>query len=135
MPKFKDEAMTKISNTFHKSERLCSQILIKNLFAQGTVFTQYPFKIISQSTDCNTASPIQLIITVSKRNFKKAVDRNRIKRLIREAYRKNKIALYTALKTKKCLLAIIYTSKQELTYQEIELKIILTLQRLIKQYE
>lgn len=123
--------------TFKKEERLCSRTLIKELFDNGSSFTVYPFKAIWENTTFEEHYPVKVIISVSKRNFKRAVDRNRIKRLIREAYRKNKIILYEALKRhdKKCLLAIIYTAKHEMSYKEIELKIILTLQRLIKENE
>ena len=78
--------------------------------------------------------PVELLISVSKRNFKRAVDRNRIKRLIREAYRKNKEILYNGLceRDKTLLLGLIYTPKTILKYKDIDRKIILILQRLIK---
>lgn len=122
---------------FRKSERLCSNILIKKLFDDGSAFTIYPFKIIWEDVVFEEYYPVKVIISVSKRNFKKAVDRNRIKRLIREAYRKNKANLYELLKKnrKSGLLAIIYTAKSEVSYKEIESKIILTLQRLIAEDE
>jgi ribonuclease P protein component len=74
------------------------------------------------------------LVSVSKRNFKKAVDRNRIKRLIREAYRQNKSILGSNLASQpeSLLLGFIYTAKTIMEYKEIERKIILILQRLIK---
>ncbi len=81
--------------------------------------------------------PAQVLISVSKRNFKRAVDRNRIKRMIREAYRKNKFDTYTYLnsKNKKIVFSLTYLEKQELAYAEIENKIIVTLQRLQAELE
>ena len=76
--------------------------------------------------------PVQLLISVSKRNFKKAVDRNYIKRLTREAFRKNKEILYTARQDCKKLLLIglIFTGKTIPDYSEVEQKLILILHRL-----
>lgn len=80
---------------------------------------------------------IQVLISVSKRNFKKAVERNKLKRLVREAYRKNKYILTgPSQKSKKSmLLGLMYTEKTILPYSEIERKIILILQRLNEQDE
>jgi len=79
----------------------------------------------------------QVLITVSKRNFKKAVERNLIKRRIKEAYRKNKMPLVESCMSKSTtvLLGLIYTGKTILSYAEIEKKIILILQHLIEQDE
>jgi ribonuclease P protein component len=77
---------------------------------------------------------VQLAITVSKRNFKKAVSRNRIKRVIREAYRLNKHVLYSGL-TKKLIFIIIYIAREEPDPKVIQPKIILTLERLTRANE
>jgi ribonuclease P protein component len=118
--------------TFKKEERLCSKKSIDFLFANGKSFYLNPFKIKWTYQDFNTNYPIQILIVVPKRYFKKAHDRNKIKRQIREAYRKNKSILYDFLKIKekKITLAIIYTEKDISPYNLIEEKIILTLQRL-----
>lgn len=81
--------------------------------------------------------PAKVIVSVSKKNYKKATDRNLIKRRIKEAYRKNKQGFYTFLDDRKllCLLAFVYTSHEILPYSEIEHKIILTLQKLRKEVE
>lgn len=82
--------------------------------------------------DISTPYPAQVIITVSKKSVPGAVKRNLLKRRIREAYRKNKFSFYEFLTTAdlKCTFAIVYTSKDILDYKEIEVKIILILQRL-----
>jgi ribonuclease P protein component len=88
-----------VSYTFKKAERLCSKILIDNLFAKGNrVVTQFPFRVLWQfNTLADAEYPAMVMISVSKRNFPKAVDRNRIKRQLRELYRLNKHTLYEAL--------------------------------------
>ena len=123
--------------TFKKEERLCSKKSIDLLFAEGNAFYLNPFKIKWAVKDINSSYPVQVLIVVPKRYFKKATDRNKIKRRIREAYRKNKNILYETLHTnaKKITLAIIYNEKIEFPYNLIEEKIILTLQRLKKLLE
>ena len=123
-----------MKQTFKKEERLSSKKSIAVLFAEGDSFFQYPFKVIFKKGQSEQAFPVQLLISVSKRNFKKAVDRNKIKRLIREAYRLNKHLLSDALTDSKgsLLLAFIYTAKTIPEFKEVERKIILILQRLIE---
>ena len=77
--------------------------------------------------------PAKALITIPKRNFKKAVDRNRIKRLVRESYRKNKALLYEELDSQalKITVAFIFTSKKSPSFDEIEKKIIQAIHRLI----
>lgn len=76
--------------------------------------------------------PVKMMVSVPRRNFKKATDRNRIKRLVKESYRKNKSDFYTFLKSRdlRCLLAFVYTGREILPYSETENKIKLTLQKL-----
>lgn len=124
-------------HTFKKSERLCSQKLITELFSKGKSFYINPFKVVWHSTDLPVGIPSQLLISVSKRNFKKAVDRNKVKRLIRESFRKNKSPLYEYCKLheKQCIFMISYNTKIILPYSEIENKIKVILQRLVLEYE
>lgn len=76
--------------TFSKKERLKSTKLIKELFNEGKYLNEYPIRLIYLKTKFDGGLPIKAGFSVSKRNFKKAVDRNRIKRLLKEAYRLNK---------------------------------------------
>jgi ribonuclease P protein component len=123
--------------TFKKEERLCAKKTIDFLFKNGKPMFSYPFNVKWHYNDLTTTFPAQVLIVVSKRNFKKAKDRNRIKRIIREAYRLHKHILYQYLndKNKKIVLTLIYTEKEILNYHFVEDKIILTLQRLIKLQE
>lgn len=115
--------------TFGKPERLCSKKQIKELFNRGSSFYVYPFKVIylPNSDQSNTNS--QILISVPKRNFKKAVDRNKIKRRVKEAYRLNK-QHFTSIAENPLLIAYIYTAKESLDYQRIQEKLKDTLQRL-----
>lgn len=117
--------------TFTKAERLSSKVAIETLFETGRSFHSTPFKICWLETT-EGSFPAQIVISVPKRSFKRAVDRNKIKRRIREGYRKNKNVLYENLKDKKVLLMLIFTSKTILEYKEIEEKIIIALKRLSK---
>ena len=108
--------------TFSKDERLCSKPLIDQLVQKGNSFNGFPFKIIWLEITQST-SPVKIVISVPKRKFKKAVDRNRIKRLIREAYRKNKHKLITRMEDKKIALLLVYTSNSIMDYREAEEKI------------
>ena len=102
--------------SFKKTERLSKKILIKELFQKGSSFYLYPFKVLllhhPDITETN-----QELISVSKRNFKKAVDRNKIKRRIREAYRLNRNQFSTS---NNYLIAYLYTSKEVLVFSEIQ---------------
>ncbi len=132
------ETTTKGSQRFVKAERLHSKKLIAQLFSEGHSFFKYPFKVVFLEVDRSDTAPVALLLSVSKRNFKRAVARNKIKRLMREAYRKNKALLYKSEKLKmdkSILIALIYTPKSILAFKEIEKKIILILRQFLKQYE
>lgn len=79
---------------FLKQERLTGEIRIASLFSKGKSFVCFPLRIVYTYVQEDTMSPISILISVPKKKFKHAVDRNRVKRLIREAYRKNKQDLY-----------------------------------------
>lgn len=123
--------------TFTKTEKLCNKKLIDKLFSKGGSFFNFPFKVVYckvADTDKFTGPyPAKALITIPKRNFKKAVDRNRIKRLLRESYRKNKSILYEELDSQalKITVAFIFTSKKSPSFDEIEKKIIQAIHRLI----
>jgi ribonuclease P protein component len=125
-----------MEQTFCKDERLCRKSLIKKLFDEGEKRFYYPFRITFLKSPVPGNYPVQLLITVPRSLFKKASDRNRIKRLMREAYRKNKYILYEQLLNNniQLLLCLTYTSKEIVTYQITEEKIIVLLQRLKEVY-
>jgi ribonuclease P protein component len=109
-------------STFKKEEKLKKKKLIGQLFAEGRSLSAYPVKLIYLQTDHDSPFKIQAGVSVSKRNFKKAVDRNRIKRLLREVYRKNKYLIYESEHTKKHIFMFIYVGKKEEPYTVLEEK-------------
>ena len=117
--------------TFKKTEKLTSKKVMDEVFANGNTIKAFPF-IVKYSLVEEQESPVQLAISVPKRNFKKAVDRNKIKRLIREAYRLNKGTLVESMKMKNKNLAffLIYSGKEKLTFSRTEEKIKLLLKEL-----
>jgi len=126
-----------IKQTFKKGERLHSKKLIDYLFGNGQSFFIYPFKVIFAKWPEKREFPAEILISVSKKNFKHAVKRNKIKRLIREAYRRNKEIVWETMQNKETtlLISFIYVADNVLSYEEIEKKIILILQRLKKENE
>jgi ribonuclease P protein component len=121
-----------MNQTFSKDERLKSKVLIKQLFEEGKKLNYFPFRIIVLKCPVPSKYPVQLLISVPRSLFKKAVDRNRIKRLIREAYRKNKYLIYDSLEEDhmQMMVCIQYTANVILSFQLIQEKIIVLLQRL-----
>jgi ribonuclease P protein component len=122
---------------FHKEERLKSSKVIERLFSHGNSFLVHPFKVNWLEDDKKGRYPARVLIGVSSKNFKKAVDRNHLKRLSREAYRKNKYFIYEYLEDRgiACNFSLIYIGKKQEEYSVIEKKIITLLKRLISELE
>lgn len=101
-------------NTLRKPERLNRKKVIEKIFAGGSrSFSVFPLRVVYLSVE-ELEAPASILVSVSKRRFKRAVKRNRVKRQIREAYRMNKHELLRVLEEKQCRLAIafIYLSDQ-----------------------
>lgn len=124
--------------TFNKEERLHSKKLIEELSKYGRSFLIYPFKVIYLKKTLPLKPPSQVIFTVSKRKQRKAVLRNKTKRMLKEVYRKNKEQkFYDFLRNKniQCLVLFIYLSEESPNYHFAETKIIAVLKRLTKELE
>ncbi|MBK5280297.1 MAG: ribonuclease P protein component [Bacteroidia bacterium] len=114
--------------SFKKEERLAGEKHIQELFEKGSSFNLYPFRVLRLSRQDSNNQLVKVLISVSKRNFKRAVDRNLIKRRIREAYRlqKGHINEYSLL------LAIVYTAKEIEPFRVIKDKLFLVLEKIKK---
>lgn len=113
-----------------RNERLKNVKLIDSVFKSAITVKSFPLIFSYKHSDFPTDASIQLLFTVSKRNFKRAVDRNRIKRVLRDRLRLQKPELINALKGKPAFGAIIYTAKTPPEYQEIDKAILKLIQKL-----
>ncbi len=123
-----------MNQTFKKYERLNSKTTISELYQSGKHINAYPIKIVWKKDQFDDPATVKVVLSVPKRRFKKAVVRNRIKRLLKEAYRKNKTELINELNKRELNISmfVIYHGKEIPNYKEVEEKIILLLRRLIQ---
>lgn len=111
--------------SFGKKYKLCSKIEIDRLFDEGDISKKFPFVCRYNITNFKDNSALKLVISAPKKNFKTAVERNRIKRVCREAVRFNKHILEDWLteNNKQLALFLIYQGKEELTVHQLEQKL------------
>ena len=110
-----------MSFTYPQQEKLKSKKLIEKLFTEGKSVSAYPLRMVYLSTRFNEDILAKTGVSVSKRNFKKAPDRNRIKRLLREAYRLNKAEYFNNLTAQHAFM-ILYIGKEKPTFVQVETK-------------
>lgn len=118
-----------------KAERLKSRKAINQLFSgQSPSFAQYPVRLIYRQNQEVAETPVRMTVSVPKRKFRKAVDRNRIRRQVREAWRLNKHRLYSRLPADKggFDLIILYIAKEQLPYAQIEQAVQVMIRRFLK---
>jgi ribonuclease P protein component len=113
-----------MNEQFGKEYKLCSQKIIDTIFIEKKSVKAYPFVLSYLELPLPNSSPFQITVSVPKRIFKKAHDRNRIKRLMRECIRKNKLNLEPFLidNKKQVALFMIYTAREELTIELLQKK-------------
>tara|TARA_B110000046_G_C12913554_1_gene363915 strand:+ start:250 stop:627 length:378 start_codon:yes stop_codon:yes gene_type:complete len=118
--------------TFKKSERLTSRKIIDAIFEEGSALKKYPILLKYYAVEFRDNEPLKVVICVPKRRIKNASDRNRIKRLMREAYRQNRMTFKEkiAAEGKSLALFFIYNGKENPDYATIEEKIKLILKEL-----
>ena len=107
--------------TLGEQERLKSKKLIGKLYEEGKAIKVFPLRMVYIQTEHTSKFPAQVGVSVPKRNFKSAVDRNRIKRLLRETYRKEKYTVYDAV-NKPYVFMISYIARDEWKYADLEHK-------------
>ena len=117
-----------VDYSFGKEHRLCGKKSIDGLFAQGRSFFVHPFRcvwLVVEGDLCTAPYQetwsVQILVSVGKKNHKRAVARNKLKRRIREAYRLNRSRWEMPLpQGKRLIVALIYGSKETLEYKTIE---------------
>jgi len=105
--------------SYSKKDKLKSKILIDQLFVTGKSVSAYPLRLVFMPATFNDDVMVKTGVSVSKRYFKLAVDRNRIKRLLRESYRLNKVAYFNNFTTQYAFM-ILYIGKDKPTLMQIE---------------
>jgi len=110
-----------MKQTLGKQERLKSKTLIGKLYKEGSSVKKFPLRMVYIQADHGSSYPAQVGVSVPKRNFKKAVSRNRLKRLLRETYRKQKQIVYDSIELPYVYM-ISYIGKEEYSYEELEIK-------------
>lgn len=109
--------------TYPKNERLKSKTTIGLLFSEGKSVSKYPLRLVYRQAEENSEEQTKIGVSVSKKYFKKAVDRNYFKRVLRETYRLNKHLLLDNLDQPYSIM-LFYQTKDRLSYEEINTKMI-----------
>lgn len=117
--------------SYPAAEKLKSKKIIDLLFTEGKSVSKYPLRLVYVAHDFEENVPLKMGVSVSKKYFKKAVDRNYFKRVLRECYRLNKHLLIENVETKYCCM-FFYQTSEKLSYQEINEKTIQLFEKFVK---
>ena len=122
------------SQHFPKRERLVSQKLIDDLFNGSRSAVAFPLRVVYKyKVRAEASEPVQLLVSVPKKHFRHAVDRNRVKRQIREAYRHHKASLYEALPDgQQLLLAFVWLADRHFTTKVVERRVTTLIQQVVE---
>ncbi len=127
--------------TFRKEERICRKTEIDKLFNRGgsRSMAAFPVRLVYLKTDAEAGVPgVRVLVSVSKKCFKRAVKRNRVKRQLREAFRLNKSILYEQLEQQEgtaLLIALIWIDDKLWPTSEVEKKVVNLMHRLSEKIE
>jgi ribonuclease P protein component len=124
-------------NSFSKSEHLCGEKRITQLYTDGEAFIAYPLRVVFLIEPKTDEESLSVLVSVPKKRFKRAVKRNILKRRIREAYRLNKQCIIEKIneKNKQIHIAFNYVSDDVLDFATIEKKMKLSLQKIMDKME
>jgi len=122
--------------TFSKHERLTGRLRIQEVVTQGRSIHEAPLKLVGRIMELPTPAAAQVAFAIPKRYMKLAVQRNRTRRLLREAYRLNKASYHARLRErgKQCAWLFIYQGKAPLTLAETQMKITRSLDRWMEKH-
>lgn len=125
-----------VRNTFRKHEHLCGKLRIREVVTTGNAVHVPPFKLVGKCMELESDAPAQVGFAVPRRNLRHAVDRNRMKRLMREAYRLYKPRLYAQLqgRSEKIAWLFVFQGRACIGLPETQQKITKALERWMKQY-
>ncbi|OIQ15602.1 MAG: ribonuclease P protein component [Flavobacterium sp. MedPE-SWcel] len=122
--------MEKKQYTYPKQEKLKSKNTIDKMFTEGKSVSKYPLRLVYVPLENAEDGIIKMGVSVSKKHFKKAVDRNSFKRILRETYRLNKHLLTDKLVDPTAFM-FFYQTKDRLTYEEIQTKTVQLFEKFI----
>ena len=124
-----------MNQTFGKEYKLCRQKLIDSVYKTGKVVKQYPFVVHYLEIEEKLDAPFQITISAPKRLFRRAHDRNRIKRLMRETVRRNKLIIENHIEKsqKNIIMFMVYTNKEEMPFTVLMKKNAQLFENIIKQ--
>ena len=117
---------------YPKSERLKSKNTIDLLFAKGKSVSKYPLRLVYVTVEGDSAAPIQIGVSVSKKHFKKAADRNYYKRVLRETFRLNKHLITESINEPYAMM-FLYQSSDRLSFEDIQKKTIQLFEKFVIQ--
>ena len=121
-----------MSFTYPKTEKLKSKNTINSLFSEGKSVSKFPLRLVYVPENLPDDQKIKMGVSVSKRNFKKAVDRNYFKRVLRETYRLNKHLLLDGIDQPYAFM-FFYQTKDRLNYEEINTKTVQLFEKFLAQ--
>ncbi|MCK0108244.1 ribonuclease P protein component [Flavobacteriaceae bacterium S0825] len=120
-----------MDTSYSNKEKLKSKKLIEKMFVEGRSISAFPLRLVYLKTHFNDGVTIKTGVSVSKRHFKSAIDRNRIKRLMREAYRLNKPIYFNNFST-QCAFMILYIGNEKPTFEEVDKAMKQLLEKVLK---